>query len=72
MRRSLLLLALLYVWGDARLEGYRPGLLDRPLRSFHHTMDRAWPDGRRAVAVLDDARSMRYLMPLLRQLGDGI
>jgi hypothetical protein len=73
MRRSLLLLALLYAYGDARFEGYRPGALDRPLRNFHYTMDRAWSDGRRAVAVIDDARNMRYLEPLLRHLGnDGI
>jgi hypothetical protein len=78
MRRSLLLLALLYGYGDARFDNYRPELLDRTLRSFHRTVElaasdgrRAIADGRRAVAVLNDARTMQYLAAGLRQLNNG-
>jgi hypothetical protein len=66
----LLLLALLYGCGDARMDGYRPDLLDRPLRDFHRTAARAAADVRRALAVLDDARSMRYLATALGGLND--
>ena len=65
MGRSLLLLALLYACGDARLAPYRPAAFDRPVREFRHAVDQAMTDGRRALATLDDARSMRYLAPLL-------
>ena len=70
MGRSLLLLALLYVCGDARFEIYRPAAFDRPVREFRRAVEQAVIDGRRALAVLDDARSMRYLAPLMRRL-DG-
>jgi hypothetical protein len=72
MRRSLLLLALLYGYGDARFEGYRPDRLDRSLRSFHVAVDQAMVDGRRAAAALDDARTMRYLEIGLRQLNNAL
>jgi hypothetical protein len=66
--RGLLLLALLYGCGDARFDGYRPHLLDRPLREFHRTAERAASDVRRVLVLLDDARSMRYLATALRRL----
>ncbi len=78
MTRSLLLLALLYVCGDARFDSHRPELLDRTLRSFHRTVDlavsdgrRALADGRRAVAALDHARTMQYVAAGLRQLNNN-
>jgi hypothetical protein len=70
MGRAILLLAALYHWGDMRWDAYRPAALDRPLRAFHATVDRGVGDARRAVAAVDDARSMRYLAPLLRSLGE--
>ena len=75
MKRSLLLLALLYFCGDARLEAYRPGLFDRTLLNFHRTVDEAFVDLRRALTdanrvarVINDARTMQYLEAGLRQL----
>jgi hypothetical protein len=70
MGRAILLLAVLYHWGDARFDAYRPAMLDRPLTAFHATADRAIVDARRTLAAVDDARSMRYLAPLLRGLGE--
>jgi hypothetical protein len=68
MGRALLLLAVLYHWGDWRLEAYRPAALDRPLRVFHHGINQAVHDARRVFATFDDAASMRYLTPLMRHL----
>jgi hypothetical protein len=68
MGRAILLLALLYGWGDGRLEAYRPAALDRPLRLFHGATDQAIADARRALAAIDDVRSMRHLTPLIRYL----
>lgn len=70
MGRAILLLAALYYWGDARFDGGRPAELDRPLRVFHATADQALADARRVFAVIDDARSMRHLTPLLKSLGN--
>ena len=64
----MLLLAALYQWGDWRLDAYRPAALDRPLRAFHATTHQAAIDARRALATIDDMRSMRYLAPLMQHL----
>jgi hypothetical protein len=72
MGRSVLLLALLYGYGHPACDGYRPSALERPLRGLHRTADAAIADGRRALALLDDARSMRYLAPLIRRLDSAL
>ena len=61
MLRSLTAAALIYGCGHPGLEGYRPGLLDRPLQAFHNEVNVFARDGKRVLATLDDARSMRYL-----------
>jgi hypothetical protein len=67
----LLLLALLYGYGHSACDGYRPAAFDRPLREFHREAGEIASGVRRALATLDDARSMRYLAILLRRL-DGV
>ena len=69
MGRILLLAALLYGYGHSAFDGHRPDALDRMLREFHRTVDATLSDGRRTLAVIDDARSMRQLSPLMRALG---
>jgi hypothetical protein len=66
------LLALAYGCGHPACESIRPAGLDRPLREFHRTLDVAIADGRRALAVLDDARRMHYLDTGLRRLDRGL
>jgi hypothetical protein len=61
MWRSLAAAAFIYGCGHPGLEGYRPAALDRPLQAFHHEVNVFARDGKRALATLDDARSMRYL-----------
>lgn len=70
MIRSLILAALLYVYGDPGLDVYRPRAVDRPLQDFHRDIDHAAVEGKRALKTLDDARSMRYLNSLLRQMDE--
>jgi hypothetical protein len=70
MGRMFLLLALAYGCGHSSAEGFRPAPLDRPLREFRQAVDAAMADGRRALAVLDDARRLRHLERGLRRL-DG-
>lgn len=71
MGRLLVILALLYGYGHAAWDGQRPDSIDRPLRDFHRATNLAMVDTRRALATLDDARSMRYLATLIRRL-DGV
>jgi len=69
MGRILFVAALIYAAGHPALDGQRPALFDRPLRSFHAEIDRMARDTRRAWSVLDDAGSMRHLRPLIDQIG---
>ena len=68
MGRILLVVAIAYGWGSAGFNGERPRVLDRPLREFHRAVEGTARDGLRAITLFDDARSMRYLAPLLRAL----
>jgi hypothetical protein len=61
MWRTLFAAVAIYGWGHPSLEGYRPGVLDNPLQSFYQDVNSAARDGMKALAVLDDARCMRYL-----------
>ncbi len=61
MWRSLVAAAVVYGYGHPGFDGYRPGLLDRPLQAFHSEVNVFARDGKRVLATLDDARSMRYL-----------
>jgi hypothetical protein len=72
MGRVVLLAALLYGYGQPSFDRDRPAALDGSLRDFHRAVDAAAADGRRALAMLDDARSMRYLATALRQLNDAL
>jgi hypothetical protein len=68
MGRILLVVAMAYGWGCPGFNGERPRALDRPLRDFHRAVDGTARDALRAIKLLDDARSMRYLAPLMRAL----
>lgn len=68
MGRIVLLAALLYGWGHPGFEGRRPDALDRPLRNFHRAVNATATDTRRAVAALDDLRTLRDLASALRPL----
>jgi hypothetical protein len=64
MRRLLLAAGLIYGAGFSAFDGLRPASLDRPIRTFHRTVDAAVLDGRRAIVVIDDARRMPSLQAL--------
>jgi hypothetical protein len=61
MWRSIVAAALVYGYGHPGFDGYRPGMIDRPLQSFYKEVNHAARDGQKALATLDDARAMRYL-----------
>jgi hypothetical protein len=61
MWRSLITAWIIYGCGHPSLEAYRPAIFDRPLQSFHETVNGAARDGKKAIASLDDTRLMRYL-----------
>ncbi len=61
MLRLAVLIVAIYGAGHPALDRHRPEPLDRPLRNLHRDMNRTIDDSRRAVRLLDDARSMRYL-----------
>lgn len=65
MGRLVLAAGLIYCAGLPAFDDLRPARLDRPIKSFHHTVAAAVSDGRRAVTLLDDARRMRYLQTLI-------
>jgi hypothetical protein len=61
MFRTLIAATVVYAYGHPAFDGYRPTVLDKPLQGFYGDVNVAARDGRRALAVLDDARAMRYL-----------
>ena len=64
MGRLLLAAGLIYGAGFSAFDDLRPVPLDRPLKTFHRTVDAAVSDTRRAIAVIDDARRMPSLQTL--------
>jgi hypothetical protein len=61
MWRTLISATLVYGCGHPNLDGYRPGLLDRPLQSFYQQVNATARDGKRVIASIDEARLMGYL-----------
>jgi len=61
MFRTLLAALTVYTYGHPAFDGYRPTFLDKPLQGFHVEINGAARDGERALSVLNDARTMRYL-----------
>jgi hypothetical protein len=61
MWRSLITAWIVYGCGHPALEAYRPAMFDRPLQSFHDTVNGAARDGKKAIASLQDTRLMRHL-----------
>jgi hypothetical protein len=61
MWRSLMTAAVVYGYGHPGFDGYRPAGLDRPLQAFYREVNEAAREGQRALAVLDGARSMKYM-----------
>ena len=72
MWRSLISAAVLYGYGHPAFDGYRPGMLDRPLQGLHREVNQAAVDGQRALAVLDGARTMSYLKGYSEQMGSQL
>jgi hypothetical protein len=62
--RLLLAAGLIYCAGFSAFDDLRPVWLDRPLKVFHRTVDAAFSDGGRAIAVIDDARRLPSLQTL--------
>lgn len=67
MGRLLLAVGLIYGAGFSAFDDLRPEALDRPLRTFHRTVDAAVSDGRRAITVIDDARRVPSLQTLTKR-----
>ena len=68
MWRTLIAASMVYGYGHPSLDGYRPALLDRPLQSFYADVNTTARDGRKALAMLDDARTMRYLKDYIERM----
>jgi hypothetical protein len=68
MWRAVISAWIVYGCGHPSLEGYRPAMLDRPLQSFHETVNAAARDGRKAIASIDDSRWMRYLKDYVAEM----
>jgi len=68
MFRTLIAAATVYGFAHPAFDGYRPAMLDKPLQSFYVEVNSGAQDSRRAFAVLDDARSMRYLNVFMTRL----
>ncbi len=68
MWRTFIAASMVYGYGHPSLDGYRPALLDRPLQSFYADVNTTARDGRKALAMLDDARTMRYLKDYIERL----
>jgi hypothetical protein len=67
MGRLLLAAGLVYCAGFPAFDDLRPASLDRPIRTFHRSVDLAVSDGRRAITVVDDARHMPSLQTLTKR-----
>ncbi len=72
MVRLFLAAALLYAYGHASFDGKRPRQLDPSLKAFHREVNETASGIARAWTLLDDARSMRYLVPMLRNLNGAV
>ena len=72
MVRTLIAAAVVYGYAHPAFDGYRPAFLDKPLQSFYLEVNSSAQDSRRAFAVLDDARSMRYLNVFMERLGSQL
>ena len=70
MVRICAIVVAIYTWGQPGLDAYRPSALDRPLEDLHRDMNRLAADLKQASALLDDARSMRYLNRLSEAFAD--
>jgi len=70
MFRTLLAAAAVYAYGYPCFDGHRPAALDKPLQSFHDGINVAAHESGRALAVLNDARTMRYVEVAMKRL-DG-
>lgn len=68
MWRSAFAAAVVYGLGHPSFDGYRPAVLDRPLQSFYNDVNQTARDGRKALATLDDARAMRYLLVYITKM----
>lgn len=68
MWRGAAIILVAYGYGHPHFDNYRPDVLDRPLEAFHAEFNMAARDGQRALGVLDDGRSMRYLKTVVERL----
>jgi hypothetical protein len=66
MWKGLFAVVAVYALGHPALDSYRPAALDAPLHAIHQEVNQAASDGKRALGMLDDARSMRYLQRYTR------
>jgi hypothetical protein len=61
MWRSLIAAAIVYTSGHPCLDGYRPGLLDRPLQTFYLEVNKAAHNGKAVLSNFDETRCIGYL-----------
>jgi len=68
MFRTLLAAAAVYAYGHPSFDGHRPTAFDKPVQGFYDGINAAAKESRRALAVLNDARTMRYVEVVTEQL----
>ena len=58
----------IYTYGYPAFDGARPAALDRQVRQFHGAVNDYAAQTGQAFAVLNDARTMQYLNPLMSRI----
>jgi hypothetical protein len=72
MFRTLFAVVLVYAYGHPGFDGHRPTPFDKPVQGFYDGVNGAANDSARAFAILNDARTMRYLDILTARLGNDL
>lgn len=69
MLRAVIVAALAYGYAHPAFDHYRPTVLAKPLQGLYAGINSGAQDTRRAFAVLNGARTMRYLDAAAARIG---
>ena len=71
MWRCLALAAMAYGCGHPALDGYRPGVLDRPLHAFYQQVNSVLVDGEKVALSLNRSRQT-YIKAYMGRVGEQL
>lgn len=69
MIRTSIAAAIVYAFGLPYFDGYRPAMLEEPLKSFYAEINIAARYCRRALPSVDAARAKQYLISYIERTG---